>query len=50
MNIFEKIEKMDADGNELRSKSIEAIKIFIYLFIYWARIKKNINDRWCEKK
>ena len=23
---------------------------FIYLFIYWARIKKNIHDRWCEKK
>ena len=22
----------------------------IYLFIYWARIKKDIHDRWCEKE
>ena len=27
-----------------------SLGLFIYLFIYWARIKKDIHDRWCEKK
>ena len=25
-------------------------QVFIYLFIYWARIKMNIYDRWFAKK
>ena len=28
----------------------QQIDLFIYLFIYWARIKKDIHDRWCEKE
>ena len=34
-------------SDKIRTKTIfEKYNMFIYLFIYWARIKKNILDRW----